>query len=141
METQAATTSQSKPDNSLHRKTVMGLFVRMKDLYSNRWTLNITENGSETRDFKLWCDKLSKRTPDEIAKGFELLERRVEERYQKNKENWPVNYAEFNSLCKPYRYAREPETRPEHLLNSEIDEEKRAENLERFKLQMKELGF
>jgi hypothetical protein len=61
-------------------------------------------DGSFTREFNLWADKLDNRSPDEIAQGFEYLERRVKSNYENGKENWPPSYAEFAALCKPYQY-------------------------------------
>lgn len=77
----------------------------MGDLYSNKWTLSISSSdGAYTREFNLWTDNLSKRSPDEIAAGFKLLETRVKSNYENGKENWPPSYAEFAALCKPYKY-------------------------------------
>lgn len=75
--------------------------------------MNISSNdGAYTREFNLWADNLSNRSPDEIAAGFKLLETRVKSNYENGKENWPPSYAEFAALCKPYQY-KQREALPE----------------------------
>ncbi len=75
--------------------------------------MNISSNdGAYTREFNLWADNLSNRSPDEIAAVFKLLETRVKSNYENGKENWPPSYAEFAALCKPYQY-KQREALPE----------------------------
>lgn len=111
--------------------------MRMGDLFTHRWKATIKDDvGQPTREFMLWCEKLQNRTPEEIAEGFRLLERRVASDYDNGKESWPPSYAEFGALCKPYKFRQKPiEERIEHQASEEV----KQENLAKLREMMKDL--
>jgi len=109
----------------------------MQELYSNRWTLRIADsNDQPTDDFKLWCEHLQIRTPEQIGEGYKKLSNMVSHNFKNGRDNFPPSVIEFSALCRPYKYAEQPEED-----RDPIDPEKQKANHERFQREMAELGL
>jgi hypothetical protein len=86
------------------QKAILGLFARFGDLYgelARSKGLEIKrENSSEyTREFQLWCLKLDDIDMKGIARGVELLEKRIIANSSEGVKSWPPSYAEFKGMC------------------------------------------
>ena len=102
--------STSKPKTHINRwssntqKAILALFARFSDLYGNlarSQGLEIYREGSSelTREFQLWCLKLDDIDMEGIARGVELLEKRIITNSSQGVKSWPPSYAEFKGLC------------------------------------------
>lgn len=83
---------------------MLGLFARFSDLYgelARSKGLEIYREGSSelTREFQLWCLKLDDIDMAGIARGVELLEKRIIKNSTDGVKSWPPSYAEFKGLC------------------------------------------
>jgi hypothetical protein len=85
---------------------VISLFGKIfPALYGNKCLANgleIFENehtGAHSNEFKLWCEKLSVLTPQQIKGGWESLEKRVQQAAGEGKEMWPPMPAEFIGIA------------------------------------------
>jgi len=83
---------------------MLGLFARFSDLYGNLAQskgLEIYREGSSelTREFQLWCLKLDDIDMEGIARGVELLEKRIITNSSQGVKSYPPSYAEFKGLC------------------------------------------
>ena len=86
------------------QKAMLGLFARFGDLYgelARSKGLEIKREGSSelTREFQLWCLKLDDIDMEGIARGVELLEKRIITNSSQGVKSWPPSYAEFKGLC------------------------------------------
>ena len=103
--------STSKPKthtcrwSSNTQKAMLGLFARFGDLYgelarSKGLEIFRENNPNEfTREFNLWCLKLDDIDMEGIARGVELLEKRIITNSSQGVKSWPPSYAEFKGLC------------------------------------------
>ena len=102
--------STSKPNKPLARwkpetqKAILALFARFSDLYgelAKSKGLEIKREGSSelTREFQLWCMKLDDLDMDSIARGVEVLEKRIETNSTQGTKSWPPSYPEFKGMC------------------------------------------
>lgn len=82
---------------------VLALFVRLADLFGElakaKGLVIESEKGGYTREFKLWCTKLNDLNIEEVTRGIENLEKRIEEAYRENIKSYPPSYSEFRGLC------------------------------------------
>jgi hypothetical protein len=52
-----------------------------------------------TREFQLWCLKLNDLEMDDIARGVQVLEKRIETNSTQGVKSWPPSYPEFRGMC------------------------------------------
>ncbi len=86
------------------QKAILALFARFSDLYGNlakSQGLEIYREGSSefTREYQLWCLKLDDIGMEGIARGVDLLEKRIITNSSQGVKSWPPSYAEFKGMC------------------------------------------
>ena len=81
---------QSMPNNKIPTSWVDALFVKMSNLYGNKFKL--MWEGQDINQVKsVWAEELGKLTRDEIAKGANAL----------MTQEWPPTLPQFIKLCRP----------------------------------------
>ena len=91
------------------QKAILALFARFSDLYGELAKSKGLEIYREdkfgklssefTREFQLWCLKLNDLEMDDIARGVEVLEKRIEINSTQGVKSWPPSYPEFKGMC------------------------------------------
>ena len=91
------------------QKAILALFARFGDLYGELAKSKGLEIYREdkfgnlssefTREFQLWCLKLNDLEMDDIARGVEVLEKRIEANSTQGVKSWPPSYPEFRGMC------------------------------------------
>ena len=115
----------------------MGLFARFADLYDSLARskgLEIKREGSSeyTREFQLWCLKLDDIDMQGIARGVELLEKRIITNSSQGVKSWPPSYAEFKGMCiKPAEKAAHKDYIP--LPAPKMSDEERKERMKKLR--------
>ena len=63
--------------------------------------MEIYREGSNefTREYQLWCLKLDDVGMEGIARGVEMLEKRIIKNSTDGVKSYPLSYAEFKGLC------------------------------------------
>lgn len=95
----------SKP--MLDNRLTTLIFTRLSDLFGSkcldRGIVIANQDGAYTSTFLLWARKLYGLTTQDIARGFEILERRAKTAGANGEEMWPPSYAEFAGMCEEAR--------------------------------------
>jgi hypothetical protein len=86
------------------QKAMLGLFARFGDLYgelarSKGLEIKREKSTEYTREFQLWCLKLDDIDMEGIARGVEILEKRIITNSTHGVKSWPPSYAEFKGMC------------------------------------------
>lgn len=97
------TAHEIKPCVSSMEKLVALLWVRMGDLFGDKWRVKsgdiADKDGNYTQTFMLWCRKLDGLTQKQFTHGFKELETRAANAAKDGKECWPPSYAEFIGMA------------------------------------------
>ena len=115
--------------------------MRLSDLYgelaaSKGLELHRNNSSELTREFQLWCMKLSGVDASGFKSGVDSLELQIEDNASKGIKSYPPSYAEFKGLC------CQPETKaihrswaglPKPTMSNDAKKTKMAEILGRLK--------